>query len=65
MQHIFSNMVSSWEERPLTVEEAKIVEIEMIKSLKDLILGIETSASSEQIVHLLNKAISSYMFLFN
>jgi len=64
MQHIFLNIAKYWEERPLPVEEAKLVEVEMIKPLKDLISGIEANASSEQIVHLLNKAVSSYMFLF-
>ena len=64
MQHIFSDVAKYWEERPLSVEEAKLVEVEMTKPIKDLIGGIEANASSEQIVHLLNKAVSSYMFLF-
>ena len=64
MQHIFLNIARYWEDKPLVVEEARLVEMEMIKPLKDLIGGIEANASSEQIVHLLNKAVSSYMFLF-
>ncbi len=63
-EQIFLRIAENWEERPLSVEEAKLVEVEMIKPLKDLIGGIETSASSEQIIHLLNKTVSSYMFLF-
>ena len=64
MQHIFSDIAKYWEERPLSVEEAKLVEVEMTKPIKDLIGGIKANASSEQIVHLLNKVVSSYMFLF-
>ena len=64
MQHIFLNIARYWEDKPLLVEEAKLVEGEMIKPLKDLINGIEADASSEQIIHLLNKAVSSYRFLF-
>ncbi len=64
MQHIFLNIARYWEDKPLLVEEAKLVEGEMIKPLKDLIGGIEANASGEQIIHLLNKAVSSYMFLF-
>ena len=64
MQQIFSNIAEYWDERPVIVEEAKLVEVEMTKSLKDLIDGIEANASSGQIVHLLNKTVSSYLFLF-
>jgi len=64
MQHIFLNIARYWEDKPLLVEEAKLVEGEVIKPLKDLIGGIEANASGEQIIHLLNKAVSSYMFLF-
>ena len=53
-----------WEDKPIIVEEAKLVEAEMIKTLRDLIDGIEANASSEQMFHLLNKIISSYKFLF-
>lgn len=64
MQQIFLNIANYWDEKPLIVEEAKLVEVEMKKSLKDLIDGIEVDASSGQIVHLLNKVVSSYLFLF-
>ena len=64
MQHIFSNIARYWEDKPLIVEEARLVETEIVKPLKDLIDGIEANASSEQIVHLLNKVVSSYLFLF-
>ena len=64
MRHIFLGIAKYWEDRPVIVEEAKLVETEMIKPLKDVIGGIETNASSEQMFHFLNKAVSSYMFFF-
>ena len=64
MEQIFLDIARHWEDKPLIVEEAKLVEVEIIKPLKDLISGIEENVSSEQMVHLMNKVISSYMFLF-
>ena len=64
MEQIFLDVARYWEDKPLIVEEAKLVEAEMIKTLRDLIDGIEANASSEQMFHLLNKIISSYKFLF-
>jgi len=64
MQHIFFNISRYWEDKPLPVEEARLVELEMIKPLEDLISGIEANASSEQILNLLNKVVSAYLFLF-
>ena len=64
MEHIFLDIAKYWEDKPLPVEEARLVEVEMIKPLKDLIGAIESNASGEQRIHLLNKTISSYMFLF-
>ena len=64
MQHIFSDIARYWEDKPVIVEEAKLVEVEMIKPLKNLMEGIEANASSEHINYLLNKVVSSYLFLF-
>jgi len=64
MEQIFLGVARYWEDKPIIVEEAKLVEAEMIKTLRDLIDGIEANASSEQMFHLLNKIISSYKFLF-
>ena len=47
MEHIFSDIAKYWEDRPLPVEDAKLVEGEMIKPLKDLIDGIEANTSGE------------------
>ena len=64
IEQIFLGIARHWQDRPVIVEEAKLVEAEMIKPLKDVIGGIEANASSEQMFHFLNKAVSSYMFLF-
>lgn len=64
MQHIFFNIARYWEDKPIIVEEARLVELEMAKPLEDLISGIEANASNEQILNLLNKVISDYLFLF-
>ena len=64
MQHIFSEIARYWEDKPLIVEEAKLVEVEMAKPLRDLIDAIEENVSGEQMNHLLNKAVSYYLFLF-
>ena len=64
MEQIFRGIAKYWEDKPIIVEEAKLVENEIVKPVKDLFDGIEANASSEQIIDLLNKTISSYMFLF-
>ena len=64
MEQVFFNIARYWEDKPLVVEEARLVELEMVKPLEDLISGIEANASNEQILNLLNKVISAYLFLF-
>lgn len=64
MWHVFSEIARYWEDKPLIVEEAKFVEAEITKTLRDIIEAIEENASEEQMNHLLNKVISSYLFLF-
>ena len=64
MQHIFFNIARYWEDKPLPVEEAKLVQSEMVKPIEDLISGIEVNVSSEQTLTLLNKVVSAYLFLF-
>lgn len=64
MWHVFSEVARYWEDKPVIVEEAKLVEADMIEPLKNLIDGIEANVSGEQMNHLLNKAVSSYLFLF-
>jgi len=64
MQRIFSDIANYWDEKPIIVEEVKLVEAEMVKPLKDLIDGLEANASNDHILQLLNKVISSYLFIF-
>jgi len=60
MGDIFLDIARRWEERALPVEEAKRVEWEMTKPLRNLIEGIERNASSEEIMDLLNTLVSAY-----
>lgn len=64
MRDIFLDIARRWEERALTVEEAKRVEWEMTKPLGDLIQGIETKVSAEVELDLLNKVVSAYLLSF-
>lgn len=64
MQHIFLNIARYWEDKPIVVEEARLVELEIAKPLEDLISGIEANASNEQILNLLNRVTTAYLFLF-
>lgn len=64
MEHIFLDIARHWEDKPLVVEEAKLVESKMIKPLEDLIEGIEVNASSEEVLNLLNRVVSAYLVSF-
>jgi hypothetical protein len=64
MRDIFLDIARRWEERALPVKEAKRVELEMTKPLGDLIQGIETEASAEVVLDLLNNVVSAYLVSF-
>ncbi|GAF91472.1 unnamed protein product, partial [marine sediment metagenome] len=50
-----------WEETPLTVEKARMVELNLVTPLEDLVEGIEEFASSEEMINLLNRLIFTYL----
>ena len=64
MEHIFLNIARHWEDKPLLVEEARLVESKMIEPLEDLVEGIEAFASSEEVFNLLNRVVSAYLISF-
>lgn len=64
MQKVFSDIADYWDENPVIVEEAKLVQDELAKSLRELIDAIENSATTEQVMNLTNKVVTSYLFLF-
>jgi len=64
MEHIFLDIARHWEDKPLPVEEAKLVESKMIKPLEELVEGIEANASSEEAFNLLNRVVSAYLISF-
>jgi len=64
MEHIFLDIARQWEDKPLVVEEANLVESKIYKPLEELIEGIATNASSEEIFTLLNRVVSAYLVSF-
>ena len=64
MEQIFLAIARHWEEMPLPVEEAKLVESKMLEPLEDLVEEIEAGASSEALFNLLNKVVSAYLISF-
>ena len=65
MQKIFSGIVNYWDNGPIDADEAKLVEIELRKSLGNLIEMLESKAKNEEITGMLNKVVSSYLFMFD
>jgi hypothetical protein len=64
MEQIFLAIARHWEEMPLPVEEAKLVESNMLEPLEDLIEGLKVNASSEEVFNLLNRVVSAYLISF-
>jgi hypothetical protein len=64
MWHLFSEIARHWEDKPLNVEEANFVKFELAQTVRDIIDAVEANTSVEHITHLLNKAVSSYLFFF-
>jgi len=64
MEHIFLDVARHWEDKPLPVEEAKLVESFLLQPLEDLVEGIEADVSSEEVVNLLNRVVSPYLISF-
>jgi len=65
MQKMFSYIADYWHDRPVIVEEARLVEAELKEPLRHLIDALEKKAANEKINELVDKAVSSYMFLFD
>ena len=63
MQKIFSGIAIYWDDKPVIVEEAKLVEIELKKPLELLIDAIEEEVANSKLMELANKAVSTYLFL--
>jgi len=65
VNRILSSIADYWDDRPIIVEEAQIVENGINPSIINLIEALESSASSEIVVTLLNKVVSKYLFFFS
>ena len=64
MEQVFKGISKYWEDRSITVEEAKLVENYLKQPLKELVAGPLADASEAQVLKLLNNLITPYMFLF-
>jgi len=64
MQKIFSGIADYWYDRPVIVEEARLVEVELKEPLWYLIDALEEKAADVKINELMDKVVSSYLFLF-
>jgi len=64
MRNIFLDIARHWEDKPLLVEDAKLVEEKMTEPLVDLVEGIEAATSSEEVLNLLNRVVSAYLIAF-
>lgn len=64
IEHILLDIARHWEDKPLPVEEAKLVESFLLQPLEDLVEGIEANASSEEVLNLLNRVVSAYLIPF-
>ena len=64
IEQVFKGISKYWEDRPVIVEEAELVENELKQPLKDLMAGLSADASEAQVLKLLNNLITPYMFLF-
>jgi hypothetical protein len=60
LRQVFLGIAKDWEDRPLTVEEAKLTEHKIRASITHLIQAIKLDASSETIYNILNDIVSIY-----
>jgi hypothetical protein len=61
MQHVFLGIAKNWEDRPLPVEEAKLVENKMMEPLIHLVKAISLNASNETIYNILDNIVATYL----
>jgi hypothetical protein len=61
LRQVFLGIAKDWEDRPLTVEEAKSTEHKIRASITHLIKAIKLDASSETIYNILNDIVSVYL----
>jgi len=64
MEHVFLDTARHWDDRPVIVEDAKLVEEKMTRPLENLIEVLEADATSEEIFSILNEVVSAYLISF-
>jgi len=61
MQQVFLGIARSWDERPLTVEEARRKESGLVPAVYRLVTGINDGCTDDEMLHLLNAVVSAYL----
>lgn len=61
MRQVFMEIATSWDERPLPVDEANYVKSKMLKPLEDIIQTIEVGASKDEIFDRLNDFVIAWL----
>jgi len=61
VQQVFLGIIKDWEDRPLSVEEAKATENKIKDSITHLIQAIKLGASNETIYNSLTDIVSVYL----
>lgn len=61
MEQIFLNVARDWDDRPLQVGDAKVVESTLVEPITSLIRAIELDASDQQIYGLVNDLVLAYL----
>lgn len=61
IRHLFLEIAHDWEDRPVTVEEAKPVQSALIQPIHNLIKAIKAGSPAANIYDSLNQIISTYL----
>lgn len=64
LKKIFSRISDYWDDQPVSVENAKLVQDGLMNPIMNLVNAIEVNASDNIIMDLVNKVVSSYLFFF-
>lgn len=61
MEHIFRDIADRWDERPITVEDARLLQSSLMDPIENLIRQIKLGKSVEDISDSSNSLVSAYL----
>jgi hypothetical protein len=64
IQQICSRIAYYWDSGPIVVEDAKLVENELVNRMNRLLDTLESRMSDKEVLDCMNELVSTYMFLF-